>query len=171
MKLSEEVKDAIRAEYHNFKDKMYADSPKDVRDKLGQFFTSAELTIQMIESYPVETLADRYILDPTSGSGNLLAGCLIAGADSDKVFGNEYDPIMVKACRERLNNVCDLLGKPHIRDWQVHRGNAMDSFCLKEFGIHYKEKLRQHYLEIDDPLMLANGKLSKEREEFLKEVD
>ena len=168
MKLSQQIKDLINKEYEDFKAYMYANSPKEIRDQLGQFFTPASLSIKMLEAYEIETLAEHTIIDPTSGSGNLLAACLIAGADSDKVFGNDYDPRMVKACRERLKNVCDMLGKPRIKDWQIHRGDATDIFCLTEFGPDYKEKLTQHYLDKEVGLFPM---LTKEQEEFLKEVD
>jgi SAM-dependent methyltransferase len=167
MKLTKEIKELIIQEYESFKAYMYANSPKDIRDKLGQFFTPALVVIEMLEKLPDDAL-DGNILDPTSGSGNLLAACLIAGADSDKVFGNEYDPVMVKACRERLNNVCKLLGKSQINDWQIHRGDATDSFCLKYFGPDYKQKLEEHYLAEQYSLFPM---LTKTQEDFLKEVD
>ena len=169
MKLSKETKDLIIQEYNGFKDQMYAGKTKEERDELAQFFTPPEISIRLIEAYNVKSLAGKIIRDPTSGSGNLLAACLIAGADSDKVFGNDYDPTMVKVCRNRLNNVCDMLGKPHIRDWQVHRGDARDPFCLTEFGPDYKEALEQHFLQEDDPLGIFG--VSDEHREFLTEVD
>lgn len=45
MKLSDRIRNLITKEYEAFKEQMYANSPKDTRDKLGQFFTPAELTI------------------------------------------------------------------------------------------------------------------------------
>ena len=167
MKLSNEVKELIVQEYENFKAYMYANSPKEIRDKLGQFFTPALVVIEMLEKLPDDAL-DGNILDPTSGSGNLLAACLIAGADSDKVFGNEYDPVMVKACRARLNKVCDMLGKPRINAWQIHRGDATDSFCVTNFGPDYRQQLEEHYLSEQYSLFPM---LTKTQEDFLKEVD
>lgn len=167
MRLSKEVKELIIQEYENFKAYMYANSPKDVRDKLGQFFTPALVVIEMLERLPDDALNGN-ILDPTSGSGNLLAACLIAGAESSKVFGNEYDPAMVKACRARLNKVCDMLGKPRLNDWQIHRGDATDSFCITYFGPDYKQKLEAHYLDEQYSLFPM---LTKTQEDFLKGVD
>ena len=46
---------------------------------------------------------------------------------------------MVKLCRERLNKVCDLLCKPHIKDWQIHQGNALHKFALTYFDEDYEE--------------------------------
>lgn len=141
MYLTEEQKSAINIEFETFVDSMYADKTKKERQELDQFFTPADLTIKMLEALDCtyEEFLDSDIIDPTSGSGNLLAAALIAGADSDKVFGNEYDETMVKLCRERLNKVCDLLGKPHIKDWQIHQGNALHKFALTYFDEDYEE--------------------------------
>lgn len=136
MKLSKEVKALIRKEYEEFKESMYANKSLEERQELDQFFTPPEISIRLIEE--LSDLSGN-VLDPTSGSGNLLAAVLIAGADVDKVFGNEYDETMVKLCRERLNKVCDLLGKPHIKDWQIHQGNALHRFAITYFGEDYEE--------------------------------
>ena len=118
MKLSTEVKDAIKKEYNEFKESMYAGKPLAERQKLDQFFTPPEISIRLIEELSDLT---GNILDPTCGSGNLLAACLLAGADPDKVFGNDYDQIMVDACRARLQKI-----NPKVQDWQIHRGDATD---------------------------------------------
>ena len=136
MKLSKETKQLIRKEYEEFKESMYAGKSLKERQELDQFFTPPEISIRLIEE--LSDLSGN-VLDPTSGSGNLLAAALIAGADVDKVFGNEYDKTMVKLCRERLNKVCDLLGKPHIKDWQIHQGNALHRFAITYFGEDYEE--------------------------------
>ena len=136
MKLSKEVKALIRKEYEEFKESMYAGKSLKERQELDQFFTPPEISIRLIEE--LSDLSGN-VLDPTSGSGNLLAAALIAGADVDKVFGNEYDETMVKLCRERLNKVCDLLNKPHIKDWQIHQGNALHRFAITYFGEDYEE--------------------------------
>ena len=137
MVLTQEVKDLIIKEFEEFRDSMYAGKTKEERQELGQFFTPPDLSIQMIERFKWDTLEGKKILDPTSGSGNLLAACLIAGADSDKVFGNEYDKKMLDVCRERLHKICKQLRKPDIQDWQVHQGNALIPDCLTEFGETY----------------------------------
>ena len=136
MKLNKETKQLIRKEYEEFKESMYAGKSLKERQELDQFFTPPEISIRLIEE--LSDLSGN-VLDPTSGSGNLLAAALIAGADVDKVFGNEYDETMVKLCRERLNKVCDLLNKPHIKDWQIHQGNALQRFALTYFDEDYEE--------------------------------
>ena len=136
MKLSKETKQLIRKEYEEFKESMYAGKSLKERQELDQFFTPPEISIRLIEE--LSDLSGN-VLDPTSGSGNLLAAALIAGADVDKVFGNEYDETMVKLCRERLNKVCDILSKPHIKDWQIHQGNALHRFAITYFGEDYEE--------------------------------
>lgn len=141
MYLTEEQKSAISLEFETFVDSMYAGKTKKERQELDQFFTPADLTIKMLEALDCtyEEFLDSDIIDPTSGSGNLLAAALIIGVDSDKVFGNEYDETMIKLCRERLNKVCDILGKPHIKDWQIHQGNALHKFALTYFDEDYEE--------------------------------
>ena len=147
MYIKPEIKQLIIDEYESFKNKMYAESPEEIRTKLGQFFTPADVSLQMLELLETDSLSGREIIDPTSGSGNLLAAALIAGADSDKVFGNEYDQRMVNACKERLNKVCDLLSKPHIQDWQIHQGNALQARCLIEFGEEYDTNYNPEYID------------------------
>lgn len=134
MELSNEIKALIIKENDDFKARQYGGLTKEERKKLGAFYTPGDIVIKLIEN--VSDLTGN-ILDPTCGSGNLLAGCLIAGADSDKFFGNEFAPELVELCRERLNAVCDMLGKPHIRDWQIHHGNALDPEALTHFDEDY----------------------------------
>jgi type I restriction-modification system DNA methylase subunit len=93
MKLSNETKQLIREEYEEFKESMYAGKSLKERQTLDQFFTPPEISIRLIED--LSDLSGN-ILDPACGSGNLLAAALIAGADSDKVFGNDYDQVMVE---------------------------------------------------------------------------
>lgn len=153
MKLSEEVKVLIRKEYNEFKDQMYAGKSKEERDELAQFFTPPEISIRLIEE--LSDLSGN-ILDPTSGSGNLLAAALIAGADSDKVYGNDYDATMVDLCRTRLNNVVKMLNalnwfgisdRPLLEPWQIHRGNALIPDCLTEFGPEYDNTILAQLLK------------------------
>jgi hypothetical protein len=105
---------------------------------------------------------------------------LIAGADSDKIYGNELDATAVKLCRKRINRACDILGKPRIKDWQIHKGDATDSFCLTYFGPDYRTKLEEHYRDLSTEskggfvmfdLFGEWKELTKEQEEFLREVD
>lgn len=86
------------------------------------------------------------ILDPSVGSGNLLIACLAAGADSDKVFGNEFDSAIISTCRYRLNRACDILNKPHIREWQIHQGNALLTDCLINFSPSYDSTILKELL-------------------------
>ena len=103
----------------------------------------------MIERFEVDSLAGQKILDPTAGSGNLLAACLIAGADSDKVFGNELDKTMLNSCRRRLNKICRELGKPEIPYHHLHQGDATDPRCLTIFSSAYKWKPKEEQTEAD----------------------
>ena len=169
MILSEEVKQKITEEFESFKKEMYAGRTQEERAKLGQFFTPAALSIKMIERFEVDSLVGQKILDPTCGSGNLLAACLIAGADSDKVFGNELDQTMLNACRRRLNKLCRELGKPEIPYHHLHRGDATDSRCLTVFSSAYKwkpkeEQTQKEQLEeaIDEMLALFMGGLTND---------
>ena len=165
MKLSEEIKLEIKKEFEEFKHKMYDGKTLEERKKLDQFFTPPQVSIPLLEN--LKTVKGIDILDPTSGSGNLLAAALIAGADSQRVFGNEYDATMVKLCRERLNKVCDLLGKPHIQDWQIHQGNALQARCLIEFGEEYDTNYNPEYI---DDLEYAQSYEHDEEQTFLGET-
>ena len=133
MKLSEEVKNKIIEilDSQEFKSNLYEGLTEEKRKELGQFYTPGKLCIQMIEKFGCDSLSNKNILDPTCGSGNLLIACLIAGADSDKLFGNEYDSVAVDLCRKRLNRCCDILNKPHIKNYQIHQGNALGKWCLQ----------------------------------------
>ena len=174
MKLSEEVKNKIieilDSDY--FKNSLYVDAngnelDKTKRDELGQFYTPGKICIKMIEKFKWDTLSGKNILDPTVGSGNLLIACLIAGADSDKVFGNEYDADIIPTCRNRINKACDILGKPHIRDWQIHQGNALQARCLIEFGEEYDTNYNPEYI---DDLEYAQSYEHDEEQTFLGET-
>ena len=156
MKLSEEVKNKIIKilDSQEFKSSLYEGLTEDKRKELGQFYTPGKLCIQMIEKFDCDSLSNKNILDPTCGSGNLLIACLIAGADSDKLFGNEYDSIAVDLCRKRLNRCCDILNKPHIKDYQIHQGNALGKWCLTDFSEEYLTKFDPKY--IDDENYINN---------------
>ena len=149
MILSEEIKQQIISilESPEFTVNLYEGLDFKKREELGQFYTPAKVCIQMIEKFSFDTLEGKTFLDPCVGSGNLLIACLIAGADSDKVFGNEYDVTAVELCRKRVNKACDLLGKPHIKDWQIHQGNALIPDCLNNFGPEYNETILKELLK------------------------
>lgn len=147
MLINNELKQKIYDEYNHFKDEMYAGKSLEERKQLDQFFTPPEITIAMIEKFTDESLENKTILDPTSGSGNLLAACLIAGADADKVYGNDYDGDMVKVCRNRLKKICDDLGKNDFKDWQIHQGNALQRLCLIDFSPNYEKNYQVKYID------------------------
>lgn len=83
------------------------------------FFTPPELIIQMIEKF--ENLEGK-ILDPTCGSGQLLIGCIMAGADPKLIYGIELDPEILEIARNRLES----LGVPKVN---LHQGNALYEEC------------------------------------------
>ena len=144
MYLTEEQKLAISLEFETFVDSMYAGKTKKERQELDQFFTPANLTIKMLEALDCtyEEFLDSDVIDPTSGSGNLLAAALIIGVDPHRVFGNEYDATMVKACRERLKAI-----NPEVKDWQIHQGNALITDCLTEFSPEYDNTILKELLK------------------------
>ena len=139
MILVEEVKARIIGilDSNEFMSDLYAGLSEEKREELGQVYTPARVCIQMLESFECETLAGKTVLDPACGSGNLLIAALIAGADSDKLYGNELDPVAVELCKVRVNRACDLLCKARINDWQIHKGDATDPYCLSVFGPEY----------------------------------
>ena len=148
MKLSEEVKNKIieilDSDY--FKNSLYVDADgneldKTKRNELGQFYTPGKICIKMIEKFKWETLSGKNILDPTVGSGNLLIACLIAGADLDKIYGNEYDARVIPTCRKRILRAAEILGLDvsKFNSWQIHQGNALHEFALTYFDKDYEE--------------------------------
>ena len=137
MIISEEIKQKIKNEYNIFKNIQYAGKTLEERRELDAFFTPPELTIKMIEKF--ESIENKTILDPTCGTGNLLAACIIAGANPEMVYGNEFDPIFVKLCQERL-------GKLGVPPHHIHQGDALKKECLDinnfREGWTYKEVKR-----------------------------
>ena len=99
MKITDEIKTKIQAEYDTYVCKAYESKDKKERQKMGQFFTPPALTIKMIEKF--DNL-EGTILDPCLGSGNLIAACIIAGADPKKCYGIELDPDMLEEAKKRL---------------------------------------------------------------------
>ena len=100
MKLTEVQKKAIEDEYNEWFEHQYGGRTLEERKRLGQFFTPPTITIQMIERF--ETIENKSIFDPTCGAGNLLAGCIMAGANPELIYGNEYDEAIYEVCVERL---------------------------------------------------------------------
>ena len=177
MKLSKETKQLIRKEYEEFKESMYAGKSLEERQELDQFFTPPEISIKLIEE--LSDLSGN-VLDPTSGSGNLLAAALIARADPQRVFGNDYDAAMVKLCRERIRTIPDRLEEidkefanslkaklKDFNDWQIHQGNALQARCLIEFGKEYDNNYNPEYI---DDLEYAQSYEHDEEQTFLGET-
>lgn len=129
MNLTSKTKQQIIAECTQFKEIQYCGKSLEERRALDAFFTPAEITIQMIEKFNCDSLKGQTILDPTCGSGNLLAACVIAGADPEKVFGNEFDSDFVKLAQERLSK----LGVPKEN---IHQGDALDTRCITKESFH-----------------------------------
>lgn len=131
MTLSEDIKSRIRTEHEEWLHTQYGDLTPERRKELGAVYTPADVTIQMIEMMDVDSFEDKDVLDPCAGSGNLLAACIIAGADPKRVYGNEFEASMVMLCRERLSK----MGVP---PENIHRGDASDKYCLTHWGKNYK---------------------------------
>lgn len=102
MTLTEEVKQAIIDEFEQWKSRTYGDLTDKQRKELGAFHTPPLLTIRMIEKF--NDLSGS-IMDPTAGSGNLIAGCIIAGADPLMCYANELDPSIYAVLVERLTSL------------------------------------------------------------------
>ncbi len=115
MRLSDEIKAKIIAEYNEFASKQYQNHTEESRKKLGAFYTPPQLSIQMLEKY--DDLSGTF-LDPTAGAGGLLAAAVIAGADPKKCYGIELDRETLLLCRERLAK----LGVPRSSS---HQGDAL----------------------------------------------
>ena len=116
MKLTDEQIKAIKEEYTQWKDGMYANRTSSERKDFGQFFTPPELSIKMLEKFDN---TDGTILDPCCGAGNLLAAAIFAGFKPDNIYGIEIDPDILQIAIERLS----LLGVP--KD-NLHVGDALD---------------------------------------------
>lgn len=99
MKLTDSQINAIREEYTQWKDKMYADNSLSRRKDFGQFFTPPELSVQMLEKFEN---TDGTILDPCCGAGNLLAAAIKIGFDPKNVYGIEIDDSIIRIALDRL---------------------------------------------------------------------
>lgn len=129
MILTEEQKQRIVKDLTDFADIQYANNDKKERQKLGQFFTPPQLAIRMIEKFT--SINDDDILDPCVGSGNLLVGCIIAGADPKRCYGIELDENQAEICRNRLEN------------YGVPRENIITGSCLDDSVMNIlKEKVK-----------------------------
>lgn len=115
MKLTDKTKQQIINDYNEWFNQQYGEKTLEERKKLEAFFTPPELTIMMIEQF--DSIENKTILDPTCGSGNLLAACIIAGADPKLIYGNELDAELLTICKNRLIK----LGVPEAN---IHQGDA-----------------------------------------------
>ena len=125
MKLTQETKQKIIDEYNEWFEDQYGDKSLEERKELGAFFTPPDLTIQMIEKFDCDSLENKTILDPTLGAGGLIAGCIIAGADPKKCYGNEIDADILDIARRRLK-------KFNIPFNNLHQGDATETGCIEK---------------------------------------
>ena len=100
MKLNDEIKSKIQAEYDAWQSKQYAGKDKKARQEKAQFFTPPALTIKMLEKF--DSLEGKDILDPALGAGGLIAAAIIAGADPKRCYGIEIDEEVLCIARIRL---------------------------------------------------------------------
>ena len=122
MKLSEETKNRIQAEYDAWKEIQYVGKDKKERQKLGQFFTPPQLTIRMLEKF--DSL-EGTVLDPCLGAGGLIAAAVLAGADPSKCYGIELDTSVLELAKKRLAK----LGVP---EQNLRQGDALDPKSYEE---------------------------------------
>ena len=94
----------IKSEFDNYmktyNNDQYAGNDKELRAKLGQYYTPPELTYKMLNNYRKPDMSDEdfenmlqndTLMDPTAGSGNLLAGGISYGWNPLNVYANEPD--------------------------------------------------------------------------------
>ena len=117
MKLNDEIKSNIQAEYDAWQSQQYAGKDKKARQAKAQFFTPPPLTIKMLEKF--DSLEGKDILDPALGAGGLIAAAIIAGADPKRCYGIEIDEEVLGIARMRLAK----LGVP---PRNLILGNALD---------------------------------------------
>ena len=140
MELTQKIKDKMQEYYEKVKNEgLYGDNSIEKRKDLGQFYTPAELGAKMLEKYDctLEEFKTKTILDPTMGSGLLLAYSLIAGADPERVFGIELDPTVLELGQKRLcdEGIEDADGNiKKVPKYNLHHGNALnhDCYCFPE---------------------------------------
>lgn len=102
MTLTEDVKQNIINEFKQWEQKTYGNLNDKQRKELGAFHTPPLLTIKMIEKF---NDLEGTIMDPTAGSGNLIAGCILAGADPLLCYANELDQSIYEVLVERLTSL------------------------------------------------------------------
>ena len=131
MIIDEKAKKQILEEYNIFKNSQYANKSLEERKELDQYFTPPAAAIKMIECFNCDSLENKIILDPCCGSGNLLAACILAGANPENVYGNELDKTMLELCRRRLADLCKKYGLKNIPNKNLHQGDALNYRCLR----------------------------------------
>lgn len=102
MTLTEDAKRNIINEFEQWKERTYGNLTDKQRKELGAFHTPPLLTIKMIEKF---NDLEGTIMDPTAGSGNLIAGCILAGADPKLCYANELDPSIYNVLVQRLTSM------------------------------------------------------------------
>lgn len=124
MKLTRQMIIQMTVYYESVKNRMYGSKSKEERAKNGQFFTPPNLGAKMLEKYDctLEEFKSKTILDPTCGSGLLLAYACIAGANPKMVFGIELDPDILRIAQNELSK----FGVPK---YNIHWGNALNNDC------------------------------------------
>ena len=125
MKLSDEIKSKIQAEYDAWESKQYAGKDKKARQAKAQFFTPPPLTIKMLEKF--DSLEGKDILDPALGAGGLIAAAVIAGADPKRCYGIELDEEVLGIAKKRLGS----LGVPSSN---LILGDALDPESYEKLG-------------------------------------
>ena len=118
MIVTEEQKKQIIEEQNEWNH--YCDKTLEIRREGDMFFTPPHLIFDMIEQIDDNVDKENYkVLDPTCGSGNLLAALAICGYNPKNLYGNEYDKDLVELARTRLEK----LGVPKTN---IHQGDALD---------------------------------------------
>ena len=124
MKINDDIKAKIQAEYDTWKDIQYNKKDKKARQAIGAFFTPPPLSIKMLEKF--DSIVGKSLLDPTLGAGGLIAAAIIAGADPSKCYGIELDPAILKIAQLRLAK----LGVP---PWHLKQGDALKQSSYEQF--------------------------------------
>lgn len=136
MIITEEVQKKMEDEFARWVENQYAGKSIEERQVAAQYYTPPAMTIRLIEEF--DSVEDTDILDPSSGCGGLLAGCIIAGADPKRVYGVEIDPDIVKVSKERLSK----MGVP---EENIQLGNALN-LASYEFDVPSQIANQQSYL-------------------------
>ena len=157
MTISDDIKQAVEAEYKAWEDQQYAGMDKKERQKMGAFFTPPELSIKMLEKF--DSVTDKDILDPTLGAGGLIAAAIIAGADPSRCYGIELDPNVLAVAKRRLVK----LGVPPCN---LIQGDALDPVNYDKFNETPASKTFAALEKTDDGVVMSVVKDGK----FVKQI-